>query len=583
MMITFSAEHVVASADRRPIDPPPVVELRILEGDARNDITFSHNANFFLYTTLESARPIAQGRANALPAPFPVLTGMPVAGMAYLDRPSPAGYFIFPDLSVRHEGKYRLSFNLFEELKEARDADSEPAISNPDHPNNKVMRSSPMAPQAHVHFRLEVKSEPFIVFSAKKFPGLAESTALSRVVAEQGCRVRIRRDVRMRRRDTKAGKDYDEYDDDATNSRTDRFTTPDIYPQAPSSDRARSISNVSVDVQAPYNSMEQRRPSVQDLGYYNQNSYQHVSAAPVHQPTSNSYGSHLSFGGSSTPHYQTPAMPSAPQPIHQPAQSYITNNTAYQYQPAPQLRQQSTAQNYGYGMGQAYQQPQYQNPQQYEANNEYRPLSDYRRTSLPPNQPSYPSQPVDSYPAVDSRLAYGQQQQQQQQQQQNYYSQPLPPAIPGATGPSHAQVLPPLKTLQPISDRNYEPERRYEPVAPAKALPSSITSIAIQPGYDSSHNICTPWSATNQISTETSARSSKRSFAKVFDSAHISQSVHSGMRPDSMKHGQDVTQIQLDDGTLVDEDEELPNLKLLSYRRADGSRQHKKCPSPIVA
>lgn len=87
-----------SSADRRPVDPPPVVELRIFEGEAKNDITFSYNANFFLYTTLENARPIAQGRVPAAQTSFPVLTGMPVAGMAYLDRPSPAGYFIFPDL-----------------------------------------------------------------------------------------------------------------------------------------------------------------------------------------------------------------------------------------------------------------------------------------------------------------------------------------------------------------------------------------------------------------------------------------------------------------------------------------------------
>ena len=56
---------------------------------------------------------------------------------------------------------------------------------------------------------MEVKSQDFVVYSAKKFPGLTESTALSRTVAEQGCRVRIRRDVRMRRRDGKGGNDYD--------------------------------------------------------------------------------------------------------------------------------------------------------------------------------------------------------------------------------------------------------------------------------------------------------------------------------------------------------------------------------------
>ena len=76
------------------------------------------------------------------------------------------------------------------------------------------VKYAPMAPQTHVHYRLEVKSVPFSVYSAKRFPGLAESTNISRIVAEQGCRVRIRRDVRMRRRDVKSSKDGDDWDDE---------------------------------------------------------------------------------------------------------------------------------------------------------------------------------------------------------------------------------------------------------------------------------------------------------------------------------------------------------------------------------
>ena len=55
----------------------------------------------------------------------PVLTGMPVSGMAYLDRPQEAGYFLFPDLSVRHEGRYRLTFNLYEQTKDEKDMDAD--------------------------------------------------------------------------------------------------------------------------------------------------------------------------------------------------------------------------------------------------------------------------------------------------------------------------------------------------------------------------------------------------------------------------------------------------------------------------
>ena len=206
-----------ASADRRPVDPPPVVELKVFEVigpnpaenlDDKLDITFAYDANFFLFATLELARPIAHGRVAAPAASqVPVLTGMPVSGMAYLDRPCEAGYFIFPDLSVRHEGKYRLSFNLYEETKRPdKDADKEPALDS-----KPALLGGQHDPEASFDWRMELKSDVFDVFSAKKFPGLAESTHLSRMVAEQGCRVRIRRDVRMRRRgDGKSGGDFDE-------------------------------------------------------------------------------------------------------------------------------------------------------------------------------------------------------------------------------------------------------------------------------------------------------------------------------------------------------------------------------------
>ena len=549
------------------MDPPPVVELRVLEGDARTDITFSHNANFFLYTTLESARPIAQGRANALSAPFPVLTGMPVAGMAYLDRPSPAGYFIFPDLSVRHEGKYRLSFNLFEELKEAKDADAEPATNNPDHQNTRLLKSSPMAPQSHVHFRLEVKSEPFVVYSAKKFPGLAESTALSRVVAEQGCRVRIRRDVRMRRRDTKPSKDYDEYDEENAYSRPDRFATPDMYPQQAMSDRARSISNASVDGQVPYNAMEQRRPSVHDTGYYNPNSYQYPPPPALSQPANNNYGSHLSFGGPSVSQYQTPAMPPSNASASQSSQVYVPTGQSYQYPTGPHARPVSNQPGYVYHSSPAYQPPQYQSTPGYEENSDYRPLSEYRRASLSTSQHTYPSQPPSSYPLVNERAGYA---------NQSYHSQTVPPPPPNTTNPINAQTLPPLKTLQPST------EKKYEPSLTTSIMPAPISTSTTQPTYDSTSASRSLYSATSQSSVDNLARSSKRPFAKVFESAHLNQPMHSGMRPDTAAHGQDVSQIQLDDGTLADEEDDFASLKLLSYRRADGSKQHKKCPSPMI-
>ena len=193
-----------------------------------------------------------------------------------MDRPSPAGYFIFPDLSVRHEGKYRLSFALYEELKDPKDMDPDDRSALNAHPQVGV--------DAHVSHRLEVKSSPFVVFSAKKFPGLSESTALSRMVAEQGCRVHIRRDVRMRRRENKSSKDWDEYEEEAPYEQARRTATPDNYVQQPGmpapspvldgNDRPRSVSNASNTSFAP-----PRRPSMEDLsqGYQANSAYQQMA------------------------------------------------------------------------------------------------------------------------------------------------------------------------------------------------------------------------------------------------------------------------------------------------------------------
>lgn len=271
-----------SAADRRPVDPPPVVELRIFElGSNPNepkDITFNYNANFFLFATLELARPMAHGRVQTPAATAtPVLTGMPVSGMAYLDRPAEADYFLFPDLSVRHEGRYKLSFNLYEETKEEKYFDDEASEA----------KNSPM--NASFYWRMEVKSQAFNVYSAKKFPGLTESTALSRTVADQGCRVRIRRDVRMRRRDGKpSGGDFKKEED---YSHRPSARTPER--QQPHDYRQRSSSAASEHNRTPYPAPPQRRPSVAE-------SYPAGPTAPP-PPGYGPSGQHLGFGNN-TPH-----------------------------------------------------------------------------------------------------------------------------------------------------------------------------------------------------------------------------------------------------------------------------------------
>lgn len=221
-----------SSADRRPIDPPPIVKLNIYEGEnieTAKDITFDYAAEFFVFVSLENARPIAHGRVQTPAATSPpVLTGLPVSACCYLDRPEPAGYFLFPDLSVRHEGFYKLIFRLYEKNKEAQDL-------SPESHRDITAPGAPEEADEFVTHTMEIRSQTFQVFSAKKFPGLCTSTQLSRAVAEQGCRVRIRRDVRMRKRPGKDGKG-DHGDDEGRRS-----------PSPSTNYRTRAPSHVSVE------------------------------------------------------------------------------------------------------------------------------------------------------------------------------------------------------------------------------------------------------------------------------------------------------------------------------------------------
>ncbi|KAL9594181.1 MAG: hypothetical protein Q9219_007179 [cf. Caloplaca sp. 3 TL-2023] len=572
-----------SSADRRPVDPPPVVQLRIFEGEEKKDITYPYNANFFLFTTLESARPIAQPRLQPVSQAMPVLTGMPVAGIAYLDRPDPAGYFIFPDLSVRHEGKYRLNFNLYEEAKESKDEDAHSSASTA--AAEKVF-CSPMAPQSHVHFRLEVRSKPFHVFSAKKFPGLTESTHLSKMVADQGCRVRIRRDVRMRRRDTKPGKGYDNYEDETGYARSERYVTPDMFNKGQIPDRPRSVSTGSVhgsvhggvEVATPY-STDARRLSQQDVGYFPQQNYQQQSTpmplppVPIQQPQQSQAISHLNFGGLPATQYQVPALPPAPSNTSSaPSQGYAQNNTNYTYQAPPPSRLMSTPNAYGYGQSPSQPQPQYsQNPVYAENSHNYRPIPDYRRTSLPlSTQQPYQPQPLNTYIHQDNRP---------HSLQYSYYpssaQQSAPRSMtPNGTGPS----LPPLSTIQSVS------EKKYESVTPGTMNP--ISAGPISQTFDNCNTKYGPYVSnphhTTAVPPIDTSRTAKRSFGSVFDSSHLSRPMHSGMRPGVIDQGREVPQVEAEDGSLQDEYDVEGMSKMLTYRRADGTRQVKKCPSPIT-
>lgn len=343
-----------------------MVELRVFEGEGSNktDVTFSYNAHFFCFATLEHApRTMVSGRSqNIGQQQQPVLTGMPVSGMAYLDRPAEAGYFIFPDLSVRHEGLYVLDFTLYEQTKDAKDQDPEES--------SKTDEAEQPMPAGSFDYRLNVKSMPFTVFSAKKFPGLAESTMLSRTVAEQGCRVRIRRDVRMRRREGK-GDGFDDFDD--PNYARGRSATPQSE-----YNRQRSISNND------RQRFDHRRQSnaYEDPTHYNPPA--NFNAPSIEAGPSSS--SLLRFGSQSAAQsqFQTPQFA---QPPSAPSQQYSSNSVAYQQ---PSQYRQSQPQNYGYQERPSFSSNDYRRPSSFAGPLSAKPEHDSRSTYQPYARPEPP-------------------------------------------------------------------------------------------------------------------------------------------------------------------------------------------------
>ncbi|MCJ1371697.1 hypothetical protein MMC20_002916 [Loxospora ochrophaea] len=82
-------------------------------------------------------------------------------------------FFILQDLSVRTEGSFRLKMNFVN-------------VGSPTSPQNLNNGSAPVLASTF--------SNVFQVFSAKKFPGVIESTALSKCFATQGIKIPIRKD-----------------------------------------------------------------------------------------------------------------------------------------------------------------------------------------------------------------------------------------------------------------------------------------------------------------------------------------------------------------------------------------------------
>ncbi|KAJ1878182.1 Spore development regulator umv1, partial [Coemansia sp. S17] len=126
---------------------------------------YLHNPYYFMYATLMDES--GERELNTLSdKKARTMTGSVVASLAHLKDidGNDGAFFVFPDLSVRCEGVYRLKFSLFE------------IVGN------------------QIFFCKSITSDSFTVYSAKKFPGMEESTRLTKLFAEQGLKIRVRKE-----------------------------------------------------------------------------------------------------------------------------------------------------------------------------------------------------------------------------------------------------------------------------------------------------------------------------------------------------------------------------------------------------
>ncbi|ORZ10743.1 velvet factor-domain-containing protein [Absidia repens] len=168
--------------DRRPIDPPPIVQLIVSQQNQEPvDVQTLQIPFFVLHVTLWSAdRNEERNIISNPPKCTRVLMGSLVSSPSLLKNPDGEQglYFAFPDLSIRTEGRYTLRFSLMKLVSADFQTDAKSKII------------------------AQVFSDPFTVYSAKRFPGMTESTDLSKAFAKQGLKIPIRNDVRGRKSDS---------------------------------------------------------------------------------------------------------------------------------------------------------------------------------------------------------------------------------------------------------------------------------------------------------------------------------------------------------------------------------------------
>ncbi|KAH9907240.1 velvet factor-domain-containing protein [Xylariomycetidae sp. FL2044] len=159
--------------DRKPVDPPPILQLTLPPTDDPDGV-YRQSPYLIVVAYLEYAPGHPHG-PEATP-PINAMTGTMVSSLHRLKDPTnkEGAFFIFGDLTIKSEGFYVIKFDLLQMESEG----------------------PPNAGQDCLVTVTSIKSDAFRVHAGKAFPGMAESTFLTRSFSDQGVRLRLRKDSR---------------------------------------------------------------------------------------------------------------------------------------------------------------------------------------------------------------------------------------------------------------------------------------------------------------------------------------------------------------------------------------------------
>ena len=210
--------------DRRVVDPPPILELKIT--DKKTGLLVQDTACIL---AMHCALLNHDGSDEAEVAP--PQEGMPstrrlmgtIVASPYQakDENGVAGtFFVFPDLSCRSPGKYKLSFKLLR------------------------VDVNAMGPGTVSPSVASAISDAFSVYTAKDFPGMRASSALLKALRRQGLNVGVKKGSEARKGKAKEKKEEEEGGDEDDDEESDGDDAEDVKGSDASND-AESSGDVS--------------------------------------------------------------------------------------------------------------------------------------------------------------------------------------------------------------------------------------------------------------------------------------------------------------------------------------------------